>query len=116
MGVKSVSGYFMAFDGDRGGESRICFERRQADAAEQREDGGRKPRSARANKGKTSNRASRPKQVRRTPKSAAETQSKYPVAPPDESGESFSQMPPVGSLARTKRLIMAALRVWELKQ
>jgi hypothetical protein len=116
MAVKSVSGYFMAFDGDRGGEPRICLERRQAGAAEQGEDGGRKTRSVPANKGKTLNRAARPKQVRRKLKSAAETQSKYPVAPPDEIEESLSRMPPAGSLARTKRLIMAALRVWELKQ
>jgi hypothetical protein len=116
MAVKSGSGYFMAFDGDRGGEPRICLARRQADAAEQGVDDGRKTRSASANKGKTTPRAVRPKQVRRTPKSAAETKSKYRVAAHDEDEESLSHMPPVGSLARTKRLIMAALRVWELKQ
>jgi hypothetical protein len=106
----------MAFDGDRGGEPRICLARRQADEAEQVEDDGRKTRSASSNKGKTTPRAVRPKQVRRTSKSAADTKSKYPVAPPDENEESVSRMPPAGSLARTKRLIMAALRVWELKQ
>jgi hypothetical protein len=106
----------MAFDCDRGGKPRICFERRQANAAEQAEPPRQKPRSSPANKGKTTQRAVRPKQVRRTPKSPVETESKYPVAPHDETEESLSQMPPAGSLARTKRLIMAALRVWELKQ
>ena len=106
----------MAFDGDRGGEQRMCVERRQANPAEPAEDARQKTGSVPANKGKTTHRAVRPKQLRKTPKSAAETESKYPVAPPAEDEESVSHMPPAGSLARTKRLIMAALRVWELKQ
>jgi hypothetical protein len=113
MAEKSGLGYFMAFDGDTGGESGVYFRRRQAEAARQAPAAGRKTRSGPPNKGKATNRAVGPKQART---SAVKTEQENSTAPRDEIDESISQMPPAGSLARTKRLIMAALRVWELKQ
>ena len=106
----------MAFDGDTGGEPGICFGRREANSAEQAETAGQKPKSSPANKTKASQRAVRPKQPRSRPKSPAKIEQKLPIAPSDEIEESYAQSPPAGTLARTKRLIMAALRVWELKQ
>lgn len=105
----------MAFDGDTGGEPGICFGQRQADSLGPVDPAEQNAKSGPANKGKTTQRV-RPKQGRSRPKSAAKTEQKYTIPPPEESEESFSPMPPAGSLARTKRLIMAALRVWELKQ
>lgn len=106
----------MAFDGDTGGEPGIYFGRRQANEAEQVDAPAQKGRSGPANKGKSTQRAVRPKQVRSRAKPAAKTEQEIPNASHDENEESFAQYPPVGTLARTKRLIMAALRVWELKQ
>jgi hypothetical protein len=116
MAKKSPSGYFMAFDGDTGGEPGISFGRRQADGAEQLDAPGQKAKSGPANKSKATQRAIRPKQARSRPKPAAKTEQEIPNAPHDENEELFVQSPPAGTLARTKRLIMAALRVWELKQ
>lgn len=45
-----------------------------------------------------------PKKPKRSPKAAA------------KSGESEPTRPAVGTLTRTKSLLLAALRVWELKQ
>ena len=52
-------------------------------------------------------RSRRPKAVRRSSAKAV-ARSKYP-------GEELIERPPPGSLLRTKRLLLAALRVWELK-
>ena len=103
----------MAFDGDTGGEQGVYFRQRQAEAAGQARDAGQKTRSSSADKGKATNRAVRAKQA---PNSTVKPQQTNSIPPHDENDGSFSQIPPAGSLARTKRLIMAALRVWELKQ
>ena len=116
MAEKSGLGYFMAFDGSPEGEGSICLGPHHADAPEQADAAGRKTKSRPANKGKPTQRAVRPKQVRRSPKSPAKTEQKFSILPHEESKESFAHSAPAGTLARTKRLIMAALRVWELKQ
>jgi len=117
MTKKSPSGYFMAFDGDTGGEPGICLGRRQADSVERVDAAGQEAKSGPANKAKAGQRAVRPKQVRAPrSKSAAKIAPQESLPSHDEGEESFAQIPPAGTLARTKRLIMAALRVWELKQ
>jgi len=116
MAVESPSGYFMAFDGNTGGEPNICFGRSQADAPEQPDAAREKTKPGPTSKGKASQRAVRPRQIRRSPKSAAKIEDEESNPLPEESDQSVAQRPPAGSLARTKRLIMAALRVWELKQ
>ena len=106
----------MAFDGDTGGEPGICFGRGGANPAEQVNAAGQKAKSSPANKAKAARRAVRPKQSRSRPKSAVKTEPENTGSVDDELEQSYAQSPPAGTLARTKRLIMAALRVWELKQ
>ena len=38
-----------------------------------------------------------------------------PSVPTDESSDDEERLPRIGTLARTRRLLLAALRVWELK-
>ena len=118
MEEKSSSGYFTAFDGNTGGEPGLLFGQRQANAAGGGAAGTQKTRSGPANKLKATQRAVRPKRTRQLPNTGADTQfeqKSFSGEGPDQSEELLNR-PPVGSLMRTKRLIMAALRVWELKQ
>ncbi len=108
----------MAFDGNTGGEPDLLFGQRQANGAGGGAAGTQKTRSGPANKSKATQRTVRPKRPRQPPKSGADPQFEQKSFSNEEPGESEELLnrPPVGSLMRTKRLIMAALRVWELKQ
>ena len=76
---------------------------------------GQATRSGAPNGRGTLQRATRPKQTRRFPKSAARLkQENHPGTTND--GLEPAPRGAVGSLARTKRLILAAVRVWELKR
>ena len=100
-------------------ESRgFALVRRQADAAEQVEASGQKTRSGPANKGK-SNATSGPSQTGAKDAEISlrnENRRYLRLCRTMRVRNHSPHMPPAGTLARTKRLIMAALRVWELKQ
>ncbi len=54
--------------------------------------------------------------VRRLPKKKPQKKTKRSPKSAAKSGDSDAPRPAVGTLTRTKSLLLAALRVWELKQ
>lgn len=55
--------------------------------------------------------------VRRLPKKKSQKKTKRsPKSTTAKTGDSEAPRPAVGTLTRTKSLLLAALRVWELKQ
>ncbi len=53
--------------------------------------------------------------VRRLPKKKSQKRNKRSPKSAGKTGDSDAPLPAAGTLARTKSLLLAALRVWELK-